>query len=198
MSRYPPTHSSQLPEEYKPYAKRLEDGITKSFGSNGELITYADSNGALLGPFPALIASKEAGDAFGAVMQKLGTLQGISADVKEVAILVAGARFQAAFELYAHGNIAIKRAGLTQQQVDSIKAGQKPAGLNEACSVAYDASYHLANKPGPLPQHLYDACVKTLGREPTLVMIHYTGFYCYVSVILNAADVPVPVDDSEI
>jgi 4-carboxymuconolactone decarboxylase len=197
MSRYPPTHSSELPEEYKPYAERLEKRICTKFGPNGELMTYQDSKGALLGPFPALIASKEVGETFLSIVQKLTTLQSIPADAKEIAILVAGARFQAQFELYAHRNIATKRAGLTREQVDSIVAGRKPEGLDDACGIVYDVSYHLANDPGPLPQELYDACVQVLGKEGTLVVIHNTAFYCYVSVVLNAVDAPMPAQFRE-
>lgn len=73
-----------------------------------------------------------------------------------------------------------------------MKAGKKPEGLSPAAATVYDASNHLVNKPGPLPQALYDTCVKELGKEATLTMTHYVAMYCYMCVLMNAMDVPLP------
>lgn len=48
-SRYPPTPTSQLSEEYKPYGQELYDFVGSVFGENGKLFKYKDENDALLG-----------------------------------------------------------------------------------------------------------------------------------------------------
>ena len=95
-------------------------------------------------------------------------------------------------QLFGMLAIATKVAGLTHEQCAATKAGKKPEGLSSAAAASYDASYHLANKPGPLPKDLYDRCVQELGKEGTLLLTHYVAMYCYMCVLMNAMDVPLP------
>lgn len=81
---------------------------------------------------------------------------------------------------------------ISQEQADTIKKGEKPEGLDEASEVAYDVASELVNKTGPLSEGLYGRARSVLGEEGCLALIHFVGFYCYVSVFLNACDVPVP------
>lgn len=192
MSRFPPTPHDKLPEDLKPYSQDFEDHLVPRFGPNGELMTYRDEHGAIIGPFPILMHSKEVGRGLGEAMKAFPTLGKIPEDAKEVAILTVGARFECAYERYAHKLHGTKLAGLTQEQVDKLAVGQKPEGLSAEASLAYDATHYLVNTPGPLPQNLFDACDKMFGRSGTLVLIHYTAMYCYMCVLMNAADVPLP------
>ncbi|KAF2159640.1 hypothetical protein M409DRAFT_29959 [Zasmidium cellare ATCC 36951] len=189
---YPPTPASQWPEEYKPYAEWVEERVAPTLGPNGQILTYQNANGGLEGPFPVIVASKDVGQLITEAISKFGSLGDIPKDAKEVAILTVGAKFDAKFEQYAHYNIATKTAGLTHDQCVAMKAGKKPEGLSPAAAATYDASYHLVNKQGPLPQDLYDACVKELGKEVTLLMTHYVAMYCYMCVLMNAMRVPLP------
>lgn len=107
-------------------------------------------------------------------------------------LTIDSAKFDAKFEQYAHYHIALKTAGLTHDQCVAIKAGRKPEGLSRAASATYDAAYHLVNNAGPLSQDLYEACVKELGKEITLLMTHYIAMYCYMCVLMNAMRVPLP------
>lgn len=144
------------------------------------------------GPFPILISSKQIGAQFIALNKSFRELEGFPADAREVAILTIGARYQAAFELYAHKSIAVNSKLLSQQQADLISMGKKPDDLNENCSLTYDAAYHLGNVPGPLPKELFDRCVKAFGKDGTLLLSHYTGIYAYTSILLNVADASAP------
>lgn len=193
--RYPPTPTSALSDDLKPIGEYADNLVAKSFGENGSTFTFALPNGALIGPFPVLIASKEIATHLWNALRSFSSLQSIPADAKEVAILVTGARFDAKFEQYAHRHIAIKTAGLTEEQCSKIGKSQKPEGLSEAASVAYDASFYLANERGPLPQNLYDRAVGILGKEGLLQMTHYVGMYCYMCVLMNLAHAPVPSGD---
>lgn len=121
-----------------------------------------------------------------------GELKGFPADARETAILTIGARYQAAFELYAHKNVAVNSNLLSQEQADLIATGKKPTDLNENCSTTYDVVYHLGNNPGPLPKSLFDQSVKAFGKEGTLLLTHYTGIYAYTSILLNVADASAP------
>ena len=171
---------------------------TKNFGGNGSIasgsqMTYRDANGGLIGPFPIITASKEVGEALMTAFKKFATLESIPNDAKEVAILTTGAKFDCAYEQYAHHHIALKQAGLSEEQIQAIRRKEKAKGLSEAAAVTYDCSRYLVETPGPLPQKLYDEWVKALGsKESVLLCIHYVGIYSYMSILMNAADAPIP------
>nr|OQO30341.1 hypothetical protein B0A51_02429 [Rachicladosporium sp. CCFEE 5018] len=190
MSRFPPLPRDKLqPDQLETHDEQTAIA-QKAFGSSGDLFQWADDDGALLGPFPFALSSPEAGGAMIKQALLLGKLP-LPADAKEVAILVCGVKFGAAYELYAHSAVAAK-AGLSEMQIGQIKTGSKPKGLSEECSVAYDVAEYLANEKGGLPGHLYDQSVSVLGREGTIALIHYVGCYAYVCIVLNAADAPAP------
>lgn len=116
----------------------------------------------------------------------------LPADVKETAILTVGGHFQAAYELYAHENVAVKSGVLSQEQVDAIKRDEKPGDLNEECALAFDVAKYLCSQKGPLPRGMWERCVRAFGREGTVALVQYVGFYAYLSIALNAVDAPVP------
>ena len=191
--RFPPTPVSQHPPPTKAFAEEADSKIGNTFGENGSIITYRHENGGLIGPFPILIASKEAGQAFGNVIQSLGHLEEIPADAKEVAILTVGAKFNCAFEQYAHLNIATKKAGLTVDQCKATREGRKPEGLSKMAEVTYEAAHYLVNRSGPLPKDLFDKWVATMGSTgKVLHLTHYVGLYSHVCVLMNMADTPLP------
>lgn len=53
-------------------------------------------------PFSMLIASKQLGQQFIALIKAFAELQGFPADAREAAILTIGVVYQAAYELHAH------------------------------------------------------------------------------------------------
>ena len=190
-SRLPPIPRDKLPEESKPYYDEFLRLSKKGFGENGEKFLYQDKDGAFVGPYVLFNDYPEIGKNFMDTIFSVGKLP-LPADVKETAILSCGGHFQAAYELYAHQHIAVKSGLLSQQQTDAIKKGQKPSDLNEGCSIAYDVATYLCSTPGPLPQSHWDKCVNAFGRQGTVALVHYIGFYAYTCIALNACDAPVP------
>src|SRR5260370_17588973 len=90
----------------------------------------------------------------------LGTDQGdgiatvaARATVREVAILVTGAHFRSAYELYAHVIVAEHR-GLSDEKLATIVAGQRPTDLSRQEAVAYDFASALVGG-GVLPEFPY-------------------------------------------
>lgn len=113
-------------------------------------------------------------------------------EAREVAILTAGAHYKAVYEQYAHERIALSSTKLRQEQLDRIRQGEKPHDLDQASRIAYDVAYELVNKPSPLSKQSWDKAEKTLGRQSTLSLIHYCGYYAHACILLNGCDVPVP------
>ena len=110
--------------------------------------------------------------------------------MREVAILVTGAHFHSAYELYAHVLVA-EAKGLPDEKIATIVAGQRPADLSREEAVAYDTASALV-RGSTLPELVYKQAVLTFGEAGCAELINLVGLYCLVSVILNGFDVPVP------
>jgi alkylhydroperoxidase family enzyme len=110
--------------------------------------------------------------------------------VREVAILVTGAHFKSAYELYAHVIVA-ERRGLSDEKLATIVAGQRPVDLTRQEAVAYDFASALVGG-GVLPELTYRAAVEQFGEHGAAELSYLVGLYCLVSVTLNTFDVPVP------
>ena len=195
--RLPPVKADELPPSEKAAAESLANLAGSIFGApeSSPFIYKRPSDGALVGPFPFFLAAPEAGEYTMGLYPKLAGIPGLPPDAKEVAILTVGAKFRSAYELYAHINVAKKKVGMEAGIVDAIARGEKPEGLNEGCSVAFDVTSYLAGTPGPLPRELWERSLKAFGKEGTVALVHYVGVYAYTSIVLNAMDAPVPEEE---
>lgn len=196
MSRLPPTPRDQLPADQQSAHDTLHSIASSSFGS---AFTYQRaSDAALVGPFPVFLAQPTTGVEMMKYFSVLGAMPGLPIPAREVVILAVGAVYKAAYELYAHAAVAVQNAGLSEGVVRTICAGGRPEvgreGFSEEMATAFDVARYLAGTPGPLPQELWERSLKAFGKEGTVALVHYAGFYAYISITLNAADIPVPKD----
>lgn len=111
----------------------------------------------------------------------------ISAQVREIAILAAGIHFKAKFEFAAHRALGVA-AGLDGDELDRWAAGEVPAfdGENE---VAYRVATTLIDEHR-LSDELYAEGQATFGDQGMVELVASLGYYCMVSLTLNAFDVP--------
>ena len=108
----------------------------------------------------------------------------------QIVILAVGARFDAAYEIYAHVAVA-QREGMRPNRLAALVADLKPTDLSEDETVAFDVAYKLV-RGGTLPEPLYRLAVDTFGQHGTKEMIYLVGLYSLVSMTLNGFNVPVP------
>lgn len=149
-----------------------------------------DGSGALLGPFNAWLIVPKWGRPIWEMIKAVATLSTLPPSIREVAILVTGARFRAAYEIYAHVILANRR-GLGDDKISTIIAGQRPSNLTAGEAIAYDAASALVAGDA-LPDLLYREVVDAFGVEGAMELIYLVGSYCFVSVTLNGFDVPIP------
>ena len=109
---------------------------------------------------------------------------------QQIAILVVGARFDAAYEVYAH-IAAAEKEGMPAARLAALVADLKPNDLDAAESVAFDVAYALS-RGGTLPEQLYRLAVDTFGQHRANALICLVGLYALVSTTLNGFNVPVP------
>lgn len=146
--------------------------------------------GQLIGPFNPMLRSPLLAQAALYLTAAEEKHTALSAKVRQVVILIVGARWQAAYELYAH-RAAGTRAGLDAPTIAALVAGQKPASLSAEESVAYDFTHRLtaAHQIDPA---LYGQAVAAFGEKGVVDMIYLAGNYMTTSALLNIFAVPVP------
>jgi 4-carboxymuconolactone decarboxylase len=184
--RLPLIAPDRLSAEQRPLADDMRAGIAKSFKG----FVSIREDGALMGPWNPWIYEPRFGRPVWELVKALANNPSLPAPVREIAILVTGAHFRSAYELYAHV-IAAENRGLTDDKLATIVAGQRPANLTATEGVAYDMAAALVSG-GVLPELTWRAAVAAFGPHGAAELSYLIGLYCMVSVTLNTFDVPVP------
>ena len=184
--RIPFIPPSELTAAQRPVYEDMKAGIEGHFKG---FKTIAD-NGALMGPWNPMIHYPSFGKPVWDLIKSISFDAKLPKPVREVAILVTGARYKAAYELYAHVRVA-DLVGLSDAKIATISAGQRPVDLTKEEAVAYDVAASL-NSGATLPEPTYNEAVSTFGEAGAAELIYLVSVYAAVSVILNGFDVPVP------
>ena len=184
--RLPLIPPAQLDDAQKPLHADMKAGIEKNFKG---FATIAP-DGSLEGPWNPWIHWPRIGGPIWELTKTLSFETKLPRPVREVAILVTGAKFRAAYEIYAHV-IAAEQRGLADDTLATIVAGQRPSDLPRDQAIAYDIASALVNG-GVLPALSYKQAVEAFGQHGAAELIYLVGLYCMVSVTLNGFDVPVP------
>lgn len=184
--RLPLIPPADLTPEQHPLYEDMRRGIEANF--NG-FRAIAD-DGALIGPWNPWLRFAKFGGPIWELVKALSSSPTLPRPVREVAILVTGAHFHSAYELYAHVLVA-EAKGLPDEKIATIVAGQRPVDLSREEAVAYDTASALV-RGSTLPELVYKQVVLTFGEAGCAELINLVGLYCLVSVILNGFDVPVP------
>lgn len=148
-------------------------------------------DGRFVGPFAVQLHTPAVGHHFLGMAKALRRLPGLSDLNREIATIVVGARFDAAYELVAHKHLG-QKFGLSENEYLEILNGKKPETLTEEGKAVFDVAYELASGSGPMAQETWENAVRLIGKDATTAVVHYVGFYSYVSVILRGFDVKVP------
>jgi 4-carboxymuconolactone decarboxylase len=178
------------PTELTPEQKPLYDDMRQGIEANFKGFATIRSDGALMGPWNPWLQEPQFGKPVWELTKALSMKPSLPPAVREVAILVTGAHFRSAYELYAHV-IAAENRGLSDEKLSTIVAGQRPVDLTREEAVAYDVASALVSG-GVLPGLTYRSAVATFGQHAAAELMQLVGLYCLVSVTLNAFDVPVP------
>lgn len=184
--RLPLIAPQDLTAEQKPLYDNMRQGIAGHFNA----FIAQREDGALMGPWNPWLQEPVIGKAIWDLTLAMTAKAVLPDPVRQVAILVVGARYKAAYEIYAHIAVA-EREGMTAQRLATLTAEIKPTDLDEQESVAYDVAYCLS-RGGVLPEPLYRLGVDTFGQHGMNELIYLVGLYALVSVTLNGFNVPVP------
>ena len=145
----------------------------------------------LIGPFNAMLRSPEIATAMLGVTSAITKHATLSERVRQVIVLVVGATWQAAYEIYAHTAVA-RKAGLEEEAVRALANGQPPDGLSSEETLAHDFTQSLAVNH-QVDSELYREAIETFGEQGVFDMIALAGQYMSISALLNAFAVPAPI-----
>lgn len=132
-----------------------------------------DESGTLIGPFNVWLRAPKWGRPIWEFMKAMSVAPTLPRPVREVAILVTGAHFRAAYEIYAHVLLA-ERRGLDDDKLAAIVAGQRPSNLTLEEGIAYDVASALVSGH-VLPALTYRRAVSAFGEASTMELIYLAG-----------------------
>ena len=184
--RLPLIAPADLTPEQKPLYADMRKGIAGHFNA----FKVESDDGALMGPWNPWLHEPVIGKAIWDLTLALTAEAVLPDNVRQIAILVVGARYDAAYEIYAHIAVA-EREGMPEARLATLVAGVKPTDLSPDEGLAYDVAYALS-RGSVLPEPLYGLAVKTFGQHGANELFYLVGLYALVSVTLNAFNVPTP------
>lgn len=192
--RLPLIAPADLTEEQKPLYADMKKGISSDFNA---FITVAPEGtteaGALMGPWNPWLHEPRIGGAIWELTKAMTMEATLPDEVRQIAILVTGAHFDAAYEIYAH--IAVAEADkIDDATLATLVSGSRPDGLTREQGIGYDVAYALVNG-GVLPEPVYRIAVSTFGQHGANELIYLVGLYALVSMTLNGFNVPLPEKD---
>jgi len=174
-----PRFTELTPETMTPEQKKVADAIQS--GPRGA---------GLRGPFNALLRSPELCD----LVQRVGAYvrfnSSIPARLNEMAIIMAGRKWTAQYEFYAHRRMALE-AGLKPAIADAIAGNTRPPGMAEDEATVYDFVSELLST-GQVSDKNYERAKAAFGERGVVDLVGATGYYSLVSMVLNIARVQLP------
>ena len=135
------------------------------------------------GPFIHLLPSPELMNRVGALGEYLRYRSALAPRLSELAILVTAAHWQQAFEWEIHAPIALE-AGILQETIDALWAGQPPPGLALDQQALYNlcVELHRDRKPSAAA---YERAKAELGERGAIDAVGICGYYALLAMVLN-------------
>ena len=147
----------------------------------------------LRGPFNALLRSPELADAVQKVGEYVRFKSSIPPRLNELAIIIAGRRWTAQYEFYAHRRLALQ-AGLKAEIADAVAEGRRPSGMDADETNVYEFATELLNA-GQVSDTTYQRTLTRFGERGVIDLVGAAGYYSLVSLVLNVAQVPLPAGE---
>lgn len=146
--------------------------------------------GGIRGPFNALLRNPSLADRVRQLGDSIRFENSLPAPLREFAILITARFWSAKYEWHAHSKLAAE-LGISQEIIDSIGCGKTPKNLHEDERLIYNFCMEILDNKD-ISDETYAATVARFGEHTVLDILVTTGYFGFVSVILNAIRQPVP------
>ena len=141
----------------------------------------------LIGPYGVWVRAPKVGlpaQALGAAARFATEL---AENLKEVAICTVGAFHKAKFEFAAHKNLALA-AGVDGTSLERLRTAEEP-GFQGDEALVHRVARELLNDHR-ISEVTYLDAAETLGETQLIELVTIIGYYCLISLTLNAFEVP--------
>ncbi len=176
--------SKKTPEELTPEQREQHQRIAK-FRPPG-------ADGQIGGPFDPWIRSPEVARravSFGNFIWERTTLD---RRIVELAIVITARHFRSNVEWAAHTRMA-REQGVSDAVIEAVFEKRRPEDAPTDELLTYDVVTAL-HESHDLPIDLYRRAVDRFGEQGLMELITTIGFYSFVSLTLNAFNIPVAED----
>jgi 4-carboxymuconolactone decarboxylase len=194
MTNSPPERVPRLrPKQLTDEQRRLYDELLHGpRGQGRQSFELTDTDGALTGPFNAMLASPRVGTA----VQRLGAVlryhAGLPDQARELVILVVAAHLGSAFEWYAHEPLA-RHFGVADEVIAALCDGRPPSLTDQALRASYDLAIALLSGED-IPDERYAVMAGVLGVPGVFEVSAIVGYYWLLAAQLRLFRVGWPVD----
>jgi 4-carboxymuconolactone decarboxylase len=152
-------------------------------GQGPRAVLLATGAGGLAGPFNVMLYAPAVGHA----LQELGAAirfrTELTPRVREMAILVVAQAWDSGYERSSHEPIG-RDAGLTDPEIQALRAGVDPGFTDERERVAYSVVRSLTG-PADLDDQQYHLAVTTLGEQALVELSTLVGYYATLALQLR-------------
>jgi 4-carboxymuconolactone decarboxylase len=173
--RFPELSPETMTEEQRKVADAIQSG---------------PRGAGLRGPFNALLRSPDLCD----LVQRVGAYvrfgSSIPAPLNELAICMAGRKWSAQYEFFAHRRLGID-AGLAPAILDAVAEGRRPESLSADETIVYNFVTELLST-GSVSDSNYQPVIDRFGERGVMDLVGAVGYYSLVSMVLNVAQVQLP------
>ncbi|HUU72680.1 MAG TPA: carboxymuconolactone decarboxylase family protein [Burkholderiales bacterium] len=177
MSRLPDLTPESMTDEQKTVADLITSG----------------PHGKVMGPYPAWLHSPELAKRARALSEYLRFQSTPSKRLAEIAILITGRHWKAEFEFYAHAELA-RKAGVEEHIIQALAAGKRPDFSHDDDIIVYDLCTEML-QTRRVTSATYQRALDAFGAQMLVDLVAMMGYYCMVSVTLNAFDAPLPAGE---
>ncbi len=165
-------------DEMTPAQKKMVDSI------------QAGPRGTVRGPFKLLLRSPEVGELVQRVGAHIRFKSSIPTALNELAIILAGRKWNSQVEFWAHRGMGIE-AGMRPEVADAVAAGRRPDPITPDEAIVHDFCHELLHTTEVSDAHC-QAVVDRFGEQGVADLICALGYYSLVSMALNVDRVQLP------
>ena len=151
------------------------------------------ADGQFGGPFDPWIRSPEVAQRAMSLGNYIWERTSVGRRIVELAIIVTGRHWRSNVEWVAHARMA-KEQGVTDETIQAVFEKRMPANApaDEKLTIEVCRALHETQD---LPKPLYDRAIATWGEQGLMDIIQTIGFYTFVSMTLNAFNIPTGEND---
>ena len=150
------------------------------------------TRGSVLNLFRALLNSPKAAEAVAGLGEYLRYGSSLDPAARETAILSVAKETGNAYE-WAHHEPEARRAGVSDEAIESIRSGRGPMGIPAKEGIFVQAARELVRN-GALTDRTFQAIEHLLGPQQTVDLIVLVGYYSLLNMVLSTLEVELDAD----